>query len=358
MIRIDIRPVWRFRSGDEEREFDFRLVTLLAGLQSDGKLTQAAEAAGISYRHAWNLVEQWEAFFGAPLVDKEQGRGSKLTPLGERLLLAGRRAQARLEPELDNLANEFARDLDDSLADSQVALVMHASHDYAVAMLRDAAASDGTFVDLQYRGSFDALAALRRGECDVAGFHVPEGRLGALMEQRYRESLPLGTFQLIAFASRTQGFMVAPGNPLAIATIRDLCRDGVRMANRQRGSGTRALLEYLISSAGVDRERMAGYDTEETTHGAVAALVAGRQADVGFGVQAAAAQYGLAFVPVCREQYYFACRTDNLDSPAVVALLARLRDPAFAERIAALPGYAASGAGRVMDAFEPLLART
>ena len=82
MIRIDIRPVWRFRSGDEEREFDFRLVTLLAGLQSDGKLTQAAEAAGISYRHAWNLVEQWEAFFGAPLVDKEQGRGSKLTPLG------------------------------------------------------------------------------------------------------------------------------------------------------------------------------------------------------------------------------------------------------------------------------------
>ena len=358
MIRIDIRPVWRFRSGGEEREFDFRLVTLLAGLKTDGKLTQAAEAAGISYRHAWNLVEQWEAFFGAALVDKEQGRGSTLTPLGERLLWAGRRAQARLEPELDNLANEFARDLNDSLSESATSLVMHASHDYAVAMLKDSAASAGTFVDLQYRGSFDALAALRRGECDVAGFHVPEGRLGALMEQRYRESLPLGAFHLITFVSRVQGFLVAPGNPLAIGDIRDLCREGVRMANRQRGSGTRALLEYLISAAGLDRARMAGYDTEETTHGAVAALVAGRQADVGFGVRAAAVQYGLGFVPVCREQYYFACRADNLDSPGVVALLGLLRDTGLLDRLATLPGYAATGAGRVVDEFEPLLAET
>jgi putative molybdopterin biosynthesis protein len=358
MIRIDIRPVWRFRSGEDEREFDFRLVTLLAGLQSEGKLTQAAEAAGISYRHAWNLVEQWEAFFGAALVAKEQGRGSSLTPLGERLLWAGKRAQSRLEPDLDNLANEFARDLNESLAESATALVMHASHDYAVAMLKDSAASAGTFVDLQYRGSFDALAALRRGECDVAGFHVPEGRLGALMEQRYRESLPFGAFQLITFASRVQGFLVASGNPLAIGNIRDLCREGVRMANRQRGSGTRALVEYLISSAGLDRARIAGYEIEETTHGAVAALVAGRQADVGFGVQAAAAQYGLGFVPVCREQYYFACRADNLDSPAVVALLALLRDAGFLARLATLPGYAASGAGRVIDEFEPLLAET
>ena len=355
MIRIDIRPVWRFRSGEEEREFDFTLVALLAGIESGGKLTQAAEAAGISYRHAWNLVDQWEGFFGAALLEKEQGRGSTLTPLGERLLWAGKRAQSHLEPDLANLANEFARDLNDSLSESP-ALAMHASHDYAVAMLKDEAASAGTFVDLQYRGSFDALAALRRGECDVAGFHVPEGRLGALMEQRYRESLPLGAFRLITFASRLQGFLVAPGNPLAIGGIRDLCRGEVRMANRQRGSGTRALLEYLISSAGLDRARMAGYETEETTHGAVAALVAGRQADVGFGVQAAAVQYGLGFVPVCREQYYFACRADNLEAPAVVALLALLREPRFVDRLATLPGYAATGPGRVLDEFEPLLA--
>src|SRR6185369_1524913 len=120
-----------------------------------------------------------------------------------------------------------------------------------------------------------------------------------------------------------------PGNPLGVAGVADLCRDGVRMVNRQRGSGTRALLEFLVSTAGLDRDRMKGYETEETTHGAVAALVAGRQADVGFGVQAAASEYGLAFVPVCREQYYFACRAQDLDSPPVRSLLGLLRDARF-----------------------------
>jgi molybdate transport repressor ModE-like protein len=354
MIRIDIRPVWRFRTQAAEREFDFRLVSLLAGLEADGKLTQAADAAGISYRHAWNLVAQWEEFFGAALVDKAQGRGTSLTPLGRRLLWAGRRAQARLAPELDNLAGEFARALNESLSEAPAALVMHASHDYAVAMLREAAATGSAFIDLQYRGSFDALGALRRGECDVAGFHVPDGRLGALMEQRYRECLPLGAFRLITFVSRMQGFMVQPGNPLGIARVADLCREGVRMVNRQRGSGTRALLEYLLSSAGTDRSRLAGYDSEETTHGAVAALVAGRQADVGFGVQAAAAEYGLGFVPVCREHYYFACRAADLESPPVRTLLTLLREASFARAVAGLAGYAAPAPGRVLAAFESI----
>lgn len=357
MIRIDIRPVWRFRTENAEREFDFRLVSLLAGIEADGKLTQAAEAAGISYRHAWNLVAQWEEFFGAALVDKAQGRGTSLTPLGRRLLWTGRRANARLAPELENLASEFARALNESLSETPTTLVMHASHDYAVAMLKEQA-SASAFIDLQYRGSFDALGALRRGECDLAGFHVPEGRLGALMEQRYRESLPLDAFRLITFASRTQGFMVPPGNPLQIASVADLCREGVRMVNRQRGSGTRALLEYLISSAGLDRSRIAGYDSEETTHGAVAALIAGRQADVGFGVQAAAAEYGLGFVPVCREQYYFACRAGDLESPPVRTLLALLREARFARDVEALPGYAAAAAGRVLASFESLPAET
>lgn len=352
MIRIDIRPVWRFRAATE-RAFDFQLVALLGELESNGKLTSAAAAAGVSYRHAWNLIAQWEAFFGAALVAKSKGRGTTLTPLGKRLLWSGRRAQARLAPELENLAGEFARALNDTLAEAAPSLVMQASHDYAVALLRDRSAAAAAAIDLQYKGSFDALAALRRGECDIAGFHVPEGRPGALMEQRYRDSLPLGEFRLISFATRMQGFIVRAGNPLGVAGVADLCRDGVRMANRQRGSGTRALLEFFISAAGLDRERIAGYDTEETTHGAVAALVAGHQVDVGFGVEAAAAQYRLGFVPVCRERYYFACRADALDSPPVAALLAALRDPAFAAAAADLPGYAADGAGRVLDAFEP-----
>ncbi len=351
MIQIDIRPVWRFRRG-EEREFDFQLIALLARLDETAKLTQAAQRAGVSYRHAWNLIQDWEKFFGTPLVLKQQGRGTKLTPLGKRLLWAGQRAQERLAPELDNLAAEFARAINVSLPESSASLAMHASHDFAIGGLREMSAASSLSIDLQYKGSFDALAALRRGECDVAGFHVPEGRLGELMARRYAECLPLAQHRLIAFVTRTQGLMVRAGNPKAIGAVADLCRPDVRMINRQRGSGTRALLEFMISAEGLDRNRMRGYESEEITHAAVAALIAGNQADVGFGVQAAAAQYRLDFIPACRERYYLACRADDLESPAIAALRAMLRGDAFRALVAQLPGYEAPNAGEVLAAFE------
>jgi putative molybdopterin biosynthesis protein len=351
MIEIDIRPVWRFRSGGVERAFDFQLVAILAELDETAKLTQAAERSGISYRHAWNVIADWEKFFGAPLVKKAQGRGTHLTSLGKRLLWAGRRAQARLEPELGNLAAEFARSLNETLTESVASLVMHASHDFAVAALREMSAASRAALDLQYKGSFDALAALRRGECDIAGFHVPEGHLGSLMARRYAECLPLDDYRLVQFVIRTQGIMVRAGNPKNITRVAHLCRDDVTMINRQRGSGTRALLEFLISSEGLDRARMKGYDTEEITHLAVAALIAGNQADAGFGVQAAAAKYHLGFVSVCTERYYLACRAEELDSPPVRALLATLRSPDFLALVQALPGYDAAGAGTVLAAF-------
>jgi len=351
MIRIDIRPVWRFRGGTE-RDYDFQLVAILGELDASGKLTLAAEKAGISYRHAWNLIGEWETFFGAPLVAKERGRGSTLTPLGERLLWAGRRAQARLAPELENLAAEFARSLNESVHEASSAIAMQASHDFAVGVLRELAAQAGIEMDLQFRGSFDSLAALRRGECDVAGFHVPEGPLGELMRRRYREGLPQGEYRLISFVSRTQGLIVRAGNPKKIRGVADLCRPGVRMVNRQRGSGTRALLEFLIAAEGLDRSRMQGYDNEESTHGAVAALIAGQQADVAIAVQAAAAAYRLDFLPLCVERYYLACREAALDSPVMRRMLSLLRAGELAQRVEALPGYCAGDAGRILDPFD------
>ena len=351
MIRIEIRPVWRF-TAKADREFDFQLVALLGELDASGKLTQAAEKAGLSYRHAWNLIAEWEAFFGAPLVVKERGRGSSLTELGERLLWAGRRAQARLAPELGNLAAEFARSLNETLHDQAAALCVQASHDFAISALRDLAAGEGLDIDLQYRGSFDALAALRRGECDIAGFHVAEGAMGPMMARRYAECLPLDDFRLVSFVRRTQGLMVLAGNPKGIRTVEDLCRADVRMVNRQRGSGTRALLEFLISTGGLDRARMQGYDSEEVTHGAVAAMVAGRQADAGIGVHAAASLYRLDFVPLVTERYFLACRTDRLETAAMMQLLAVLRSSRFSEQAASLPGYSTDDAGKVLATLD------
>ena len=350
MIRIDIRPVWRFRS-DSEREFDFELITILAEIDATGKLTHAAATAGVSYRHAWNLISEWEEFFGQRLVTKERGRGSRLTVLGERLLWAGRRAQARLAPELENLAADFARTLNDSIHQAAPGLVTHASHDFAIGALRDLAIAGDFALDLQYKGSFDALAALRRGECDVAGFHVPEGPLGELITRRYAEALPKDEFRLVSFVTRTQGLMVRMGNPKKIRGLDDLVRADVRMVNRQRGSGTRALLEFLVSAAGLEREAMQGYETEEMTHGAVAALIAGHQADAGLGVQAAAALYRLDFVPICVERYYLACRAETLRDERMDKLIRFVRSERFSTIVATLPGYSAEGAGSVLAAF-------
>jgi molybdate-binding protein len=230
---------------------------------------------------------------------------------------------------------------------------VHASHDFAVAALQEGCARRGIAIDLQYKGSFDALAALRRGECDLAGFHVPVGPLGALMGRRYAECLPPEQYRLISFVTRTQGLIVRPGNPKAIVRVRDLCRADVRMVNRQRGSGTRALLEFMISTEGLERSRMRGYDSEEITHAAVAAMIAGHQADAGLGIQPAAAQYHLDFVPICAEHYYLACRADEIDSPAIAALLDELRGPRLQALVASLPGYSAPQAGKILAVNEP-----
>ena len=103
---------------------------------------------------------------------------------------------------------------------SLTGLVVHASHDFAIAGLRDLSASTRAAIGLQYKGSFDALASLRRGECDLAGFHVPEGPLGALMTRRYSECLPPEGYRLIKFVTRAQGLIVRAGNPKSIRASR------------------------------------------------------------------------------------------------------------------------------------------
>src|SRR5690242_16852208 len=138
-LSIHLRPVWRFRKGDE-RELDATLLALLEAIEHSGKLTVAARSAGISHRHAWNLIERWSDLLGAPLVAVERGRGTQLSALGAKLLWAGRRAQARLAPELESLAAELADTLHDPVATDVPVLRLQASHDFTLAGLRELAA--------------------------------------------------------------------------------------------------------------------------------------------------------------------------------------------------------------------------
>jgi molybdate transport repressor ModE-like protein len=362
MIDVSLRAVWRVRSGEAERELDQMLITLLGALAQSGKLTRSARETGISYRHAWNLVDTWGDLLGAPLVVMQRGRGTRLTPLGERLLWAGMRVQSRLAPELDGLSSDFARDVNEALGGRGATLVVHASHDFAVALLRERLAHAGVAIDLQSRGSFDALASLLRGDCDIAGFHVADGPLGTLMARRFAEGLAGRDIRVRVLAQRAQGIIVARGNPRRLRSVADLARPGVRMVNRQRGSGTRALFEFLLSESGVDRDAIAGYDTEEITHSAVAALVAGRQADAGFGLEAAATRFDLGFVPVATERYFLAVDAASLADDGVRALLAAAADTGFRACVDALPGYRSAedaGLRKAVDALaEPAAAAT
>ncbi|MBR9882462.1 MAG: MolR family transcriptional regulator, partial [Oceanospirillales bacterium] len=151
--------------------------------------------------------------------------------------------------------------------------------------------------------------------------------------------------RIIRFITRAQGLMIKPENPLNIEGLADLCRKDVRFINREPGSGTRKLLEELMRRANLNSESCLDNAGIEFTHSAVAAHVAAGMADTGFGVQAAASQFGLDFVPLARERYLIACHQRTMEMPAMQSLLGTLRDDAFRSAVDALPGYDAADCG-------------
>jgi molybdate transport repressor ModE-like protein len=345
-LDIRLHPVWRFRNG-EERELDATLLALLEAIEHSGKLTLAARAAAISHRHAWNLIERWSELLGAPIVVIERGRGTRLSALGAKLLWAGHRAQARLAPELESLAAELAESLLEPAAAHAPVLRLHASHDFTLAGLRQLAGrSRRLALDLRYRGSAEALAGLREGRCELAGFHVAEGRHGVPAAGRYAEALG-DSHRLVWIAMRVQGLIVAPGNPKSILGVPDLGRRGVRFVNRQRDSGTRILLDQLLGDTGVQPADIEGYALEEHTHTSVAAHVASGLADVGLGILAAARQFHLGFVPLVAERYFLGVHNDLLEKPQGEYLLGLIRSDDFHDIVSEFYGEGAHSTGHV-----------
>src|SRR5204862_1882875 len=137
------------------------------------------------------------------------------------------------------------------------------------------------------------------------------------------------------------------GNPARVAGVADVAARGLRFINRQRGSGTRVLVDQILAHERIDAAKLAGYGTEEFTHAAVAATVASGGADAGFGLRAAAAEYRLAFVPLVRERYFLAVGAKDLETAAIARLIDALQSPAFRRIARALPGYRSTAAGTV-----------
>jgi putative molybdopterin biosynthesis protein len=324
------------------------LFGLLDGIHREGSLRAAAKHIGLSYRYAWGLLGRWGEQFGQPLAVLEQGRGAKLTPLGEKLLWAQQRVQARLAPQIESLSTELERELATVMDAGAARLEMSASHDLALSLFRDHLAKhQGPRLDIRFQGSADCLAALAANQIEIAGFHF--SAQGGAELALFRQWLKPKTMALIRFVIRVQGLIVAKGNPKKLHALADLARTRARFVNRQPGSGTRLAFDRLLEEAGIESKRILGYEQEEFTHLAVAATVASGHADAGIGIEAAAHQYQLDFVPLFDEQYYFACRRDLLAQARMQALLEALRKPALRNAIRKLAGYGVDSLGEICD---------
>ena len=336
------------------------LFDLLQAVHEQGSIKHAAQSLGASYRHVWGALKRWEATLGEPLVSWAQGQPARLTPFADRLLWAEKRARTRLTPHIEALRAELARVLAGALDGSQHVLTVFASHDLALPGLRElASAHHGLHIELRFAGSLDALAALAQGRCLVAGFHVPPLPGGSRQfAAAMKPLLKPGQHKLIGCLRRSQGLMVQKGNPLGLHTLRDLASGrsrSPRFVNRQAGSGTRLLMDHLLAEHAIAPGSVRGYaDDPEDSHVAVAAAVASGVADVGPGIEAAARQFGLDFMPLVDEDYFLVCLKDALDHPAVLKLRAALADEAWTQAVQALPGYAPARSGQVLSLTQAL----
>jgi putative molybdopterin biosynthesis protein len=228
------------------------------------------------------------------------------------------------------------------------------SHDMTLDLLADAlrrARPDLTLASAHV-GSLSGLLALQRREAHLAGSHLLDEETGDYNTGSIRKLLTPHSVRvaLLGFVHRVQGLMTLRGNPKGITALADLLRDDVTFVNRQRGAGTRVLLDYRLKQEGLDARRIQGYERQEYTHLAVAAAVASGAADCGLGILAAARALGLEFAPLFNERYDLVIPLEYMESDLLAPLLAVVRDPqrAFARAVEALGGYETGQMGEVL----------
>lgn len=220
-------------------------------------------------------------------------------------------------------------------------LVSIGSHDLILDIIADKISLSSSHV-----GSMAGLMALKRGETTIAPTHLLNMETGEYNVSYIRELFPDTKMALIKGVTRIQGIMVKKGNPLGIKGVEDLTR--CRYVNRQKGAGTRVLLDYKLKELNINPEQIDGYDKEATTHMAVAALVAKEDIDAGMGIESAAKAMNLDFIEVGPEEYDFALRRDSLQLPEVQVFIQVLKSDDFHNKLAKMGGYGWERSGEVV----------
>ena len=197
-------------------------------------------------------------------------------------------------------------------------------------------------------GSLGGLMALARGEAHMAGSHMLDEDTGEYNLSYIRRYLKGRDIVVMNLVHRIQGLIIPKGNPKSITSMEDLARDDITFINRQRGSGTRMLLDYKLKELGIAPDDVTGYEREDYTHLAIAAAVGGGRADVGLGILSAANAMGMDFVPLLSEQYDLIIPKEFYESDLLQPVLSIIRSDQFRQEVDALGGYETSAMGEVV----------
>ena len=201
-------------------------------------------------------------------------------------------------------------------------------------------------------GSLGGMVALRRGEAHLGGSHLLDTTTNEFNISYLKEYLPGVKVKLITWAGRAQGLLVKKGNPKHILSLIDLTREDIVFVNRQRGSGTRVLLDFNLQKMGIETALIRGYSQDEYTHLGVAVAVLSGRADCGLGVAAAAKALDLDFIPLFIERYDLIIPMEYAESELLAPIFSVMRDKQFVQTIASLPGYDVSSMGKLVGVFE------
>jgi putative molybdopterin biosynthesis protein len=222
------------------------------------------------------------------------------------------------------------------------------SHDIALDLLaQHLAAADRRLVSANV-GSLGGLLAIQRGEAHLAGSHLLDPQSGEYNLPDIHRVMPQMAVKVVTLVGRQQGLIVPQGNPKAISALQDLLREDVHYINRQRGAGTRVLLDYHLQRQGINPQEIRGYDLEEYTHLGVAVAIASGRADCGLGIAAAAKALQLDFIPLYEERYDLVVPDQFYSSDLLTPLWQILMQANFRQAVAAMPGYSIEHMGELV----------
>ena len=319
-MRIQIRPTLVFGSKTAKDPAVVDLVWLTALLKDidHGKtLMSACKKMGLSYRNVWQKLNDVEEALGFKLMDRVRGHGSQLSEYAKYLI----QFTDDFDQKTIRLGQTSLSHLEEGFAQFRV----KAKKQWRLAsssdpIIQKSVLDIGGF-ELITAGSGEALERLFNYEVDIAGFHVSDQQSSQIIAKRLKKE----GMQIFPVMKRVQGFMVAKGNPQNINGPKDLLRSKIRFINRQKGSGTRLLLDTILTKEGIDPHRIKGYENEEFTHSAIAMAILAKKVDVGMGVKSVAIENGLDFIQLKDEIFFLAMGEELSVNRDVAKLIRKIR---------------------------------